>query len=52
LDVTLYSIALPVFGLLRTIPRFRKDVAKAGDEKKGLIIDRHYTPWQTKKKSD
>lgn len=51
LDVTLYSIALPAFGLLKTIPRFRSDVAKAGGEKKGLIFDRGYTPWQSKKKS-
>ena len=52
LSVILYSIALPVFCLLKTVPRFRSDVAKAGKEKKGLIFDREYTPWQTKKKSD
>jgi acyl phosphate:glycerol-3-phosphate acyltransferase len=52
LSVILYSIALPVFCLIKTIPRFRSDVAKAGDEKKGLVLDRDYTPWQTKKKSD
>jgi glycerol-3-phosphate acyltransferase PlsY len=50
LSVLLYSIALPVFCLLKTIPRFRSDVAKAGAEKKGLIFDRDYTPWQTRKK--
>jgi len=49
LSVILYSIALPVFCLLRTIPRFRSDVAKAGGEKKGLIFDRQYKPWQTKR---
>lgn len=52
LSVILYSIALPVFCLLKMMPRFRSDVDKAGDEKKGLIVDRDYTPWQTKKKSD
>ena len=51
LSVILYSVALPVFGLLKAIPRFRSDVAKAGGEKKGLIFDRGYTPWQSKKKS-
>jgi glycerol-3-phosphate acyltransferase PlsY len=49
LSVILYSIALPAFGLLKTIPRFRSDVAKAGGEKKGLIFDRQYKPWQTKR---
>lgn len=52
LSVILYSIALPVFCLLKTMPHFRSAVDKAGDEKKGLIVDRDYTPWQTKKKSD
>jgi len=49
LSVILYSIALPAFGLLKTIPRFRSDVAKAGGEKKGLIFDRQYKPRQTKR---
>ncbi|MCX6011676.1 MAG: glycerol-3-phosphate acyltransferase [Chloroflexi bacterium] len=49
LSVILYSIALPVFCLLKAIPRFRSDVAKAGGEKKGLIFDRQYKPWQTKR---
>lgn len=52
LSVILYSIALPVFCLLKTMPHFRSAVDKAGDEKKGLIVDRDYTPWQTKKKTD
>jgi len=52
LSVILYSIALPAFCLLKMIPRLRSDVAKVGGEKKGLVFDREYTPWQTKKKSD
>jgi glycerol-3-phosphate acyltransferase PlsY len=52
LSVIIYSIVLPVLCLLKTIPRLRSDVAKTGDEKKGLIFDRDYTPWQTKKKKD
>ncbi|MGD9117085.1 MAG: glycerol-3-phosphate 1-O-acyltransferase PlsY [Dehalococcoidia bacterium] len=50
LSVIIYSIALPVFCIVKTIPRFKTDVSKAGEEKKGLIIDRDYTPWQTKRK--
>jgi glycerol-3-phosphate acyltransferase PlsY len=50
LSVILYSIALPVFCLLKTIPHFRSDVVKAEEEKKSLVFDRDYTPWQTKKK--
>jgi glycerol-3-phosphate acyltransferase PlsY len=52
LSVILYSIALPVFCILKTIPRFRSDVDKAEKEKKSLIFDRDYTPWQTKRKKD
>lgn len=52
LSVILYSIALPVFCMLKTIPRLRSDVAKASEGKKGLIVDRDYTPWQTKRNKD
>jgi glycerol-3-phosphate acyltransferase PlsY len=52
LSVLLFSIALPVFCILKTIPRFQSDVDKAGEERKGLIFDREYTPWQTKRKKD
>jgi glycerol-3-phosphate acyltransferase PlsY len=52
LSVLIFSIALPVFCLLKTIPRFRSDVAKADKEKKSLVFDREYTPWQTKRNKD
>ncbi len=52
LSVLLFSIALPVFCLLKMIPRFRSDVARADKEKKSLVFDRDYTPWQTKRKKD
>ncbi len=52
LDILLYSIALPVFAILKAIPRFRSEADKAGEDKKGLIFDRGYTPWQTKRKKD
>ena len=52
LDIILYSIALPVFAILKAVPRFRSDAAKAGEDKKGLIFDRGYTPWQTRRKKD
>ena len=50
LDIILYSIALPVFAILKAVPRLRSDADKAGEDKKGLIFDRGYTPWQTKRK--
>jgi glycerol-3-phosphate acyltransferase PlsY len=54
LSVIIYSIVLPVLCLLKTIPRLRSETSKAGvgEKKKGLIFDRDYTPWQTKKKKD
>jgi glycerol-3-phosphate acyltransferase PlsY len=52
LSVLLFSIALPVFCILKAIPRFQSDVDKAGEGRKGLIFDREYTPWQTKRKKD
>jgi glycerol-3-phosphate acyltransferase PlsY len=52
LSVLLFSIALPVFCILKAIPRFQSDVDKAGEDRKGLIFDRDYTPWQTKRKKD
>ena len=52
LDIILYSIALPVFAILKAVPRVRSDVDKAGGNKKGLIFDRGYTPWQTKRKKN
>jgi glycerol-3-phosphate acyltransferase PlsY len=52
LSVILYSIALPVFCILKAVPRFQSDVDKADKEKKSLIFDREYTPWQTKRNKD
>jgi glycerol-3-phosphate acyltransferase PlsY len=52
LSVILFSIALPVFCLLKAIPRFQSDVDKADKEKKSLVFDRDYTPWQTKRNKD
>jgi glycerol-3-phosphate acyltransferase PlsY len=52
LSVIIYSIVLPVLCLLKTIPRLRSETSGAGEKKKGLIFDRDYTPWQTKKKKD
>lgn len=52
LSVILYSIALPVFCILKAIPRFQSDVAKVDKEKKSLVFDRDYTPWQTRRKKD
>jgi len=52
LSVIIYSIVLPVLCLLKMIPRLGSDAVGAGGDKKGLIVDRQYTPWQTKKKKD
>ena len=43
-----YSLALPFFLLIRSLPTTREAVANIGD-KKGLIFDRDYHFWQTKK---
>lgn len=47
-SIIVYSIALPLFCILKTIPRLRTDVAGVGG-KKGLIIDRQYKPWQRRR---
>jgi glycerol-3-phosphate acyltransferase PlsY len=43
-----YSLALSLFLLIRSLPTTREAVANIGD-KKGLILDRDYHFWQTKK---
>ncbi len=41
-----YSVALPIFCGLRSIPALRKSLAGS---KRDLIIDRKYKPWQRRK---
>lgn len=43
-----YSLALPLFLFIRSLPSFREAVANTGD-KRGLIFDRDYHFWQTRK---
>lgn len=43
-----YSLALPLFLLIRSLPSLREAVANTGD-KRGLIFDRDYHFWQTRK---
>lgn len=43
-----YSLVLPLFLLIRSLPSFREAVANTGD-KRGLIFDRDYHFWQTRK---
>ena len=43
-----YSLALPLFLLIRSLPSFREAVTNTGD-KRGLIFDRDYHFWQTRK---
>lgn len=47
-SMIVYSLALPLFCSLKSIPRLRKDIA-GGGSKKGLIIDRDYKPWQKRR---
>ncbi len=47
-SIIVYSLALPLFCSLKSIPRLRKDIA-GGGSKKGLIIDRDYKPWQKRR---
>lgn len=48
-SLIIYSLALPLFLGLRTIPVIKRELASAGD-KKGLIVDRRFTPWQKRRK--
>jgi len=44
-----YSVALPIFTGLRTIPEIIRGLRNP-EERKGFIIDREYKPWQRKRK--
>ena len=46
-SIIAYSVALPLFCGLKSIPRLRTDVA--GGSKKDLIVDKQYKPWQRRK---
>lgn len=48
-SLIIYSLALPLFLGLRTIPAIKRELASTGD-KKGLIIDKRFTPWQKRRK--
>jgi len=48
-SLIIYSLALPLFLGLRTIPAIKRELARAGD-KKGFIVDRRFTPWQKRRK--
>ncbi len=47
-SIIIYSVALPLFCSLKSIPRLRTDVARVGS-KKDLIIDKQYKPWQRRR---
>ncbi len=44
-----YSVALPIFTGLRTIPAIIRSL-RSPEERKSLIFDRQYKPWQRKRK--
>jgi len=48
-NLIVYSVALPIFTGLRTIPEIVRSLRNPA-ERKGLIIDREYKPWQSKRK--
>ncbi len=48
-NLIIYSVVLPILSSLRNIPRFKREWATARS-KKGLIVDKRFTPWQRRKK--
>jgi len=48
-SLIIYSLTLPLFLGLRTIPAIKRELASAGD-KKDFIVDRRFTPWQKRRK--
>lgn len=49
LDLILYSIGLPLFLVLRNALKFKQELGTSKG-KRGLIMDREFTPWQTRRK--
>ena len=47
-SIIAYSVALPIFCGLRSIPTI-KEALTASSSKKDLIVDRQYKPWQRRK---
>ncbi len=45
----IYCLALALFLLLRNVLALKRDLATAGN-KKDFIVDKKFTPWQTKKR--
>ena len=48
LSLIVYSIALPLFCVLKALTRLRADLASASG-RRSFIIDRQYKPWQRKR---
>jgi glycerol-3-phosphate acyltransferase PlsY len=49
INLIVYSLALPLFLVLRNIPKFKQELTKNSSKSK-LIVDRDYTPWQTRRR--
>ncbi len=49
LELIFYSIGLPLFMVLRNTIKFKRELS-VNEGKKGLIIDRDFTPWQTRRR--
>lgn len=51
IDLIAYSLSLPLFLVVRNIPKLKHEAA-TNHGKRNLIIDRDFTPWQTRRKKD
>jgi glycerol-3-phosphate acyltransferase PlsY len=51
LSLIIYSLALSLFLILRNILKFKRELVKDSG-KRSFIIDRDFTPWQTRRKKD
>ena len=49
LDLIFFSIGLSIFMVLRNTLKFKREFT-AEEGTKGMIVDREYTPWQTRRK--
>jgi len=51
INLIVYSLVLPLFLVLRNIPKFKQELTKDSG-KRNLILDRDFTPWQTRRKKN
>lgn len=49
ISLIVYSLVLPLFLVLRNIPKFKQELTKTSG-KRNLIVDKDFTPWQTRRR--